>query len=127
MRHALVAAAAAVALLVSPGMAAAQRTTGPTNVILTAPEAQTLAKGLASRPDDTAPSGYDAQVGGTLPDGLAHRPVPPEVTAQVPDVDRLHYSKLPDRILLVDPNNKMVVEIVPTTGGPATTGSGTAR
>jgi hypothetical protein len=43
------------------------------------------------------------------------------VTAQVPETKTFLFVKLPDRILLIDPDSKAVAEIV---GGPASTGSG---
>jgi hypothetical protein len=114
MRRTCYALTVAFALYGSLGSAAAQSATGSTNVLLSPPEAQSLAQALESQPASNAPSGFDPQIGGTLPDGMPHQPVPQDVAARVPDAARLHYSKLADRILWVDPNNTMVVEIIPT-------------
>jgi hypothetical protein len=46
--------------------------------------------------------------------------MPDDVTAQVPETKTYLFVKLPDRILLIDPDTKVVAEIV---GAPATTGT----
>jgi hypothetical protein len=122
MRQHLCAGALALALIGSVGIAAAQRLTTPSQVTLSPPQADAIAKGLANQPNDTAPSGYQAQVGDKVPDSMTQHAMPGNLTAQVPATDKLRYSKLPDRILLVDPDNMMVVEIIPVTS--STTGSG---
>jgi hypothetical protein len=52
-----------------------------------------VSQGLASSPSQQAPSGAQPQVGNTLPEGLL-------------------FVKLPDRIVLIDPETKLVTEIV---------------
>ena len=42
------------------------------------------------------------------------------MTDQVPETKRYLFIKLPDRIVLIDPDTNMVAEIV---GAPATTGA----
>jgi hypothetical protein len=46
--------------------------------------------------------------------------MPDDVTAQVPETKDYLFVKLPDRILIIDPDSKTVAEIV---AAPATTGS----
>jgi hypothetical protein len=60
------------------------------------------------------------QVGSKPPDSLTQRQLPNDVTAQMPETKSYLFIKLPDRILLIDPDTKTVAEIV---GAPATTGS----
>ena len=50
----------------------------------------------------------------------AYAGVPNDMTAQMPETKSYLFIKLPDRILLIDPDTKTVAEIV---GAPATTGS----
>jgi hypothetical protein len=50
---------------------------------------------------------------------MTSKALPDDVTAQVPATKTYLFVKLPDRILLIDPDTKLVAEIV---GGPATTG-----
>jgi hypothetical protein len=47
--------------------------------------------------------------------------MPDDVTAQVPETKSFLFIKLPDRILLIDPDSGRVAEIV---GAPATTAIG---
>ena len=48
--------------------------------------------------------------------------MPSSVTAQVPDTKDFEFVKLSDKILIVDPANKMIADIVPLS---STTGAGT--
>ena len=50
--------------------------------------------------------------------------LPTNVTNQVPEAKNLLFVKLPDRVLLIDPDSKMVSEIVMDTDSQ-TTGSNT--
>ena len=64
--------------------------------------------------------GYDGRVGSKAPDSLSAKPMPDDVAEQVPETKSYLFIKLPDRILLIDPDTRAVAEIV---GAPATTGS----
>jgi hypothetical protein len=79
---------------------------------------------LRNQQRQNAPSGFDGQVGSKVPDSMSARPLPDEATAQAPQVNGLLFVHLPDRVLLIDPDQKAVVEIVPD---DATTGSGAAQ
>jgi hypothetical protein len=52
------------------------------------------------------------------------RQLPNQVTTQVPQTKSYLFVKLPDRILLIDPDTKLVAEIV--AAPPGTTGSGSS-
>jgi hypothetical protein len=65
-------------------------------------------------------SGYQGEVGSKPPGSLTQKQLPDDVTAQVPETKSYLFIKLPDRVLLIDPDTKTVAEIV---GAPATTGS----
>jgi hypothetical protein len=81
---------------------------------------QMVSTGLASRPSQSAPSGAQPQVGDKVPDSMSAQSMPHNVGEQVPEAKQLLFVKLPDRILLIDPDTKLVSEIVTE---PATTGS----
>jgi hypothetical protein len=81
---------------------------------------QMVSTGLASTPSQSAPSGAQPQVGDRVPDSMAAQSMPQNVGDQVPEARQLLFVKLPDRILLIDPDTKLVSEIVTE---PATTGS----
>ncbi|KRR07330.1 hypothetical protein CQ12_00645 [Bradyrhizobium jicamae] len=58
---------------------------------------------------------------------MSAQSVPGNVTDQVPETKNLLFVKLPDRIVLIDPDNKLVTQIVmdSATTGSSTTGSNT--
>jgi hypothetical protein len=90
---------------------------------LTQQQKQMIMQGLASQQADLSSSGGpQVQVGARLPNTMLPHPMPSNVTAQVPDTKNFEFVKLTDKILLVDPANKMIAEIVPLS---ATTGAGT--
>ena len=112
-----------VAILGTIGFAAAQRT-GSAQPELTANQQQTVSQGLATSPSQPTPSGEQAQVGKQVPDSMSPQAMPNNVTDQVPETKNLLFVKLPDRILLIDPDNKLVTQIV-TDDNSSTTGSNT--
>jgi hypothetical protein len=59
-------------------------------------------------------------VGSKPPASLSQKQMPDDVTAQVPETKNYLFVRLPDRILIIDPDSKTVAEIV---AAPATTGS----
>jgi|SRR5712671_7359124 hypothetical protein len=121
MHNQLRAGAIALALLGSIGLAAAQNPPGSQQekLNLSPSQGQTVSEGLSREPTQSAQE-YQGQVGSKPPESLKQQNLPNDVTAQVPATRNMLFIKLPDRILLIDPDNKMVTEIV---GGPATTGA----
>jgi hypothetical protein len=116
--------AIAIAILGTTGFAAAQRT-GSAQPELTANQQQTVSQGLATSPSQPTPSGEQAQVGKQVPDAMSPQAMPNNVTDQVPETKNLLFVKLPDRILLIDPDNKLVTQIVVMDDNSSTTGSNT--
>ena len=109
----------------SVGFAAAQQASGPD---LTPTQQRTVSQGLASSPSQSAPTGAQPQVGDKMPDSMTAQQLPSNVTDQVPEVKKLLFVKLPDRVILIDPDSKLVSEIVmdpdsATGSNSATTGS----
>jgi hypothetical protein len=118
MNRLLCAGTVTLALLGSTGFAAAQKPdTAQAN--LTSSQQQMIGQGLASSPTQPAPGGTQPQVGSKLPDSMNAQALPNNVTDRVPEVKSLLFVKLPDRIVLIDPDTKLVTEIVrePTTSG----------
>ena len=103
------AGAITLAIFGSVGFAAAQR--GP-DTVLTSNQEQMVSQGLASSPSQSAPAGAQPQVGDKLPDSITAQQLPSNVTDQVPEAKQLLFVKLPDRIILIDPDTKLVSEIV---------------
>jgi hypothetical protein len=83
---------------------------------------QAVTQGLANQPARSVP-GYSGQVGSKLPSSETAQKLPNDVQAQVPEAKELLFVKLPDRILLIDPDTQLVAEIVMA---PVTTGSGSS-
>jgi hypothetical protein len=118
------AGAITVAIFSSIGVAAGQNapspTTGTARADLTPKQEQTVSQGLATSPSQPAPAGAQPQVGNKVPDSMTAQALPNIVTDQVPEAKNLLFVKLPDRVLLIDPDSKLVTEIVVDA---ATTGS----
>jgi hypothetical protein len=125
MRQVIRACSIAFALLGSIGVAAGQRGPGTAQsgqLSLTPTQEENVGKGLASQPTQTPPAGYNAQLGAKAHEQLRAQPLPNNVTAQIPETKDYLFIKLPDRVLLIDPVNEVVAEIVPLSA--STTGSG---
>jgi hypothetical protein len=102
------AGAVTLAIIGSVGFAAAQRAAGND---LTPTQERTVSQGLASSPSQAAPA-TQPRVGDKLPDSMTAQNMPSNVTDQVPEAKNLLFVKLPDRIILIDPDSKLVSEIV---------------
>jgi len=139
MRH-LTSATTALALLVFGGLApAAAQAPGGSGMSsqgqgasqekfnLSPSQERSMSQALRSEQTQNPPSGFDGRVGSKVPDSLSTRSLPDQASANAPQTKGLLFVKLPDRVLLIDPDNKAVVEIVAdetTTGsGGSTTGS----
>ena len=110
------AGAITVAIFSSIGVAAGQNapspTTGAARADLTPKQEQMVSQGLATSPSQPAPAGAQPQVGNKVPDSMTAQALPNNVTDQVPEAKNLLFVKLPDRVLLIDPDTKLVTEIV---------------
>jgi hypothetical protein len=142
MRHTMQTGTLVLALLGVAGLAAAQsggstpgqipRTQAPggssaahPGLALDASEQRDITQGLSREQAQQVPSGYQGQVGSKIPNSLHAQPLPSSV--QAPHAKGFFYVKLPDRVLLVDPDDQLVVQIVAAdVGGAGTTGSGSS-
>jgi hypothetical protein len=124
MRMQLRAGTLMLALLGGVGVAAGQGMPGDAGaqekLNLSKSKEDTISQWRNREPTQSSP-GYSGEVGSKPPDSLTQKQLPDDVTAQVPETKTFLFVKLPDRILLIDPDSKAVAEIV---GGPASTGSG---
>ena len=112
MSKLIYAGAITLAIFGSIGFAAAQRGPGADHPNLTPTQERTVSQGLASSPSQAAPVGVQPKVGNMLPDSLAAQALPSDVSDRVPEAKQLLFVKLPDRIVLIDPETKLVTEIV---------------
>jgi hypothetical protein len=123
MNQLIRAGAITVAIFSNVGFAAAQRAPGDDHTDLTATQQRMVNQGLSSSPSQSAPDGTQPQVGNKVPDSMTAQSLPSNVTDHVPEAKNLLFVKLPDRILLIDPDSKLVTEIV--AADQTTTGSDT--
>jgi hypothetical protein len=68
-----------------------------------------LSKQAASQP---APSAFTASVGSTVPNDITLRPVPRKVAGQLPTLKSYRYARLPSELLIVNPTDKKVVDVI---------------
>jgi hypothetical protein len=110
----------AIAVLGSVSFATAQNAPGDIEKLnLNQSKERQVTQGL-NREQPQSAAGYQGQVGSKPPASLSTKPMPDDVADQVPETKRYLFIKLPDRIVLIDPETNMVAEIV---GAPATTGA----
>jgi len=84
-----------------------------------------MMQALRNEQKQTPPSTFDGQVGSKVPDSMSTKSLPDEATAQAPQTKGLLFVHLPDRVLLIDPDNKAVVEIVADQTTTGSSGSNT--
>jgi hypothetical protein len=106
----------------APGQNAPTQAPGTVHPDLTQKQERMVSQALATSPSQPAPAGVQPQVGSKLPDSMTAKTLPSDVTDQVPEAKQLLFVKLPDRVVLIDPDTQVVTEIVMD---PATTGSNT--
>jgi hypothetical protein len=86
-------------------------------VNLTPQQKQTIMQSVQSEKAQPAPAGFQPRVGATVPQSLSMHQLPPNVTTQVPAAKDLEYAKLDNnQILLIDPKDKRVTDIIMSTG-----------
>jgi hypothetical protein len=102
------------------GFPAAQRAPGEPD--LTATQKRTVSQRLTNSPVQSAPESPQPQVFDKVPDSKTAQSLPDNVIDQVPEVKELLFVKLPDRVLLIDLDTKLVSEIV-LNSDSTTTGS----
>jgi len=86
---------------------------------LTADQQRAINQGLSGQQVDHSQAAAQAQVGGRLADTVPTNPMPDRVAANVPSVKNLLFVRLPDRVLLINPDDHTIAEIVVDTGGAA--------
>ena len=90
---------------------------------LTADQQHAVNRGLSDQQVEHSQAAAQTQVGGRLADTVHTNPMPDRVAADVPAVKNLLFVRLPDRVLLINPDDHAVAEIIMDTG-PAASRSG---
>jgi hypothetical protein len=130
MRQLIRAGVITLGIFSSVGFAAAQKVPGSDHTDLTAAQQRTVSQGLASSPSQPTPNAQP-QVGDKVPDSMTAQSMPSNVSDQVPEAKNLLFVRLPDRVILIDPDSKLVSQIVlddsSTTGSNSTTTGSSAN
>ena len=90
---------------------------------LTQQQKQAVDRGLSGQPSQHATADLKMRVGEPLPSSMTPQDMPNSVTQQVPETKSYKFVKLPDRVLMVDPTDRSIAEIIPNPGTPTTTGA----
>jgi hypothetical protein len=84
---------------------------------LTDQQMQTIARSVHTERGQSAPAGFMPRVGAPVPQSMPARPLPSNVTNQVPATKNLEYIKLDNNnVLLIDPDDRRVAEIITPSG-----------
>ena len=59
-----------------------------------------------------APSNFSASSGTTVPNDVTLRPIPRSVASQLPVLKPYEYARLPNEILIVNPTDKKIVDVI---------------
>lgn len=59
-----------------------------------------------------APSNFTASIGATLPANIIPHMLPAEAPAHVPSLKPYDYALLRNKLLIVDPENKKIVQVI---------------
>jgi hypothetical protein len=99
----------------SPQSPSSSQSSNPTQKILmlSPAERQKIVQGLRDEQMQSLAQDEQAQVGSKPPESVSKQTLPTNVTSDVPQTKKLLFVKLPDRILLIDPDQQMVAEIIP--------------
>ena len=90
---------------------------------LTQQQKQAVNRGLSNEPSQNAAADPQIRVGEPLPSSITPHVMPKSVTEPVPETKWYEFVKLPDRVLMVDPKDRSIAEIIPIPTTPATTGA----
>jgi hypothetical protein len=90
---------------------------------LTQQQKQAVDRGLSGLPSQKAAIDLQMRVGEPLPSSMMPHAMPNSVTQPVPETKNYEFVKLPDRVLMVDPTDRSIAEIIPLPAAPTTTGA----
>jgi Protein of unknown function (DUF1236) len=68
--------------------------------------------GRRSPADTTAPSGLIAAIGATVPASVTLNALPSTVTAQIPAVRLYKYATLGNKLLIINPADRVIVDVI---------------
>ena len=88
-------------------------TTAKDSLSLTSAQERTAWKDISRQANSQmAPSGFSPTIGVTVPTDISLKPVPAKAASQVPTLRPYDYALLQNRLLIVNPSNKKVVDVI---------------
>lgn len=114
---------AAIALLLAgAAVPAAAQTTHPgaetnlagvTDLKLTTAQKQTIYSSISNQKQkETAPPAFRAALGAVVPSSIELQALPKTIVELIPELKDYQYAMVANQVLLVDPKNKQVIEII---------------
>lgn len=92
---------------------AAMQTTPKDSLALTRTQKRIAFRDISKQAStETAPSGFTAKIGATVPDNLSIQPMPAHVASRVAALKPYDYALLPKQLLIVNPSDKKVVNVI---------------
>jgi hypothetical protein len=88
-----------------------QMGTGGGQLTLSSEQREQIFEKVAVSPQP-APSGFTPSVGAQVPAELQLQPIPQEVASEMPELQQFEVAKLEDQLLIVDPDNRQIVEVI---------------
>ncbi|MGA7804352.1 DUF1236 domain-containing protein [Bradyrhizobium sp.] len=74
---------------------------------------QTIAKDVSRHASNqTAPQGFNAQVGEAVPSSISTYPLPRQAARDVPAVRPYRYAMTQDKVLIVNPSDRKIADVV---------------
>jgi Protein of unknown function (DUF1236) len=87
-------------------------TAASSQLSLTAQQKQAIWDSVGKAKGANAPANFQASVGASVPAQIALRSLPSDILQQVPNAKKYRYAKIADEVLLVDPTNHKVIDII---------------
>ena len=82
------------------------------NLSLTTAQEKLAWRDLSKQAVSPAPSNFSAAEGTTVPSDNTLRPIPSKVANQIPQLKPYQYARLPNEVLIVNPTDKKVVDVI---------------
>ena len=83
------------------------------NLSLTTAQEKLASRDLSTRAaSQPAPSNFSASPGAAVPNDITLRQIPLKVASQIPTLKPYRYARLPNEMLIVNPTDKKVVDVI---------------
>jgi hypothetical protein len=86
--------------------------TATDHLTLTLAQRHELWQGLSKQAKESAPAGFTARVGESVPSSIKLQPLPANLSTQIPAAKAYSFAILQSELLIVDPASKNIVDII---------------